>query len=53
MSVLTLLKLEGIDMLKAIEKDEQNIIKGRQQCFSVSLNKTKEPEKTVKTEVRG
>ena len=53
MSVLTLVKLEGIDMLKAIEKDEQNIIKGRQQCFSVSLNKTEEPEKTVKTEVRG
>ena len=42
MSVLTQVKLEGIDMLKAIEKDVQNIIKGRQQCFSVSLKEKKE-----------
>ena len=41
MSVLTLVKLEGIDMLKAIEKYVQNIIKGRQQCFSVSLKEKK------------
>jgi hypothetical protein len=40
-------------MLKAREKDVQNIIKGRQQYFSVSLNKTEEPEKTVKTNVWG
>ena len=33
--MLTLVKLEGIDMLKAIEKYVQTIKKGRQLCFSL------------------